>query len=1030
MTSDHRLGFNPNDNASEAGTSTTWGNDWPQVGISRSQLYNGIIKAGYESSSYIEVGNVIKNLLEWKELAVNELSGRIANSADPNILPDPVLHQSLQRLLFKVHLFCDRHLLSLRQRVQQLRSEDTVVLDLLDLADDEDQDLSPPAPLQFDASYNTTLLDTPNVETVRPNPPPPRQTPRVESSTPVTVSQPRPDWPVSAVKTTQASNTATPAQSSPVETLDSWAEKLLEQIYNYHKNIYEQLALTGQFSPTTLTRYVTSTLIQAVPPPDVVERMISCPGAQYDLGVEIRNIQGNVRRLDLLRTKLNDMAYRRRHVANRQEKDIVESMGIAIEQELERVMLVFDRLEEMVKAAIGRSRFEEMVSYVLPNFHESISATLGHTITSPLRGPVVTSAALTTTAATTSATTSQPKVRFSSKVSTGNPQPPTSVAPVVTTQSMPICTTGTTTVVPPNIQNTLAPPAPTRPKNLFSVVQPNAPPRFPTYNTPVVGTTLTQSHTVIPHPRPPVTQVSSGQIQSRILAPSQVNPVFTLGQQSAPTTTQTIIPLTPAPQPPVAATQVAPPYTRPPTAKITEFDGSVINATQWLKNYVTVTRAMGWNDQMRANLFSNYMTGPALLWFQSRFGAQNDESIESLLNPPELSLSDIFTAFQERFRSRHARMEFERDYIFFAPKPEESLVETFWRYQKISGLVSASTPILDRIHHLSRRLFEYNPTVAEQISPCKTFEQVESTMQRLSAVGFKSRNADDNKNKTTVVQPNAQKGPSNRPDDNIDQVGLLKGDRPIKPVVDVVISGKVYRALLDDGSENSFISTRVAHFIKGFRKVKWDRSAITTANGQVITPETAFADLNIQIPALAVDEKCYVGLIKNLAYDLILGEDFQESIRLIKNYGNRTLYIMENFDELYRQHKKKNDRKFQWSLVEESDQPRSNICLLTSSFSDQCPLTMAKMPNKRERRSTTSEAQNVGKVKSKDGQVVSGRLRCPSSAPGGSRNYPTVRSSPRRRGHTHSDFRRFREVAVTLRGFPILTSEGGSASSP
>ena len=290
-------------------------------------------------------------------------------------------------------------------------------------------------------------------------------------------------------------------------------------------------------------------------------------------------------------------------------------------------------------------------------------------------------------------------------------------------------------------------------------------------------------------------------------------------------------------------------------------------------------------------------------------------------------------------------------------------------------------------------------------------------MQRLTAVGFKSRNADDNKNKTTVVQPNAQKGPSNRPDDNIDQVGLLKGDRPIKPVVDVVISGKVCRALLDDGSENSFISTRVAHFIKGFRKVKWDRSAITTVNGQVITPETAFADLNIQIPALAVDEKCYVGLIKNLAYDLILGEEFQERIRLIKNYGNRTLYIMENFDELYRQHKKKNDRKFQWSLVEESDQPRSNICLLTSSISDQCPLTMAKMPNKRERRSTTSEAQNVGKVKSKDGQVVSGRLRRPSSAPVGSRNYPTVRSSPRRRGHTHSDFRRFRKSLSLYKGF-------------
>ena len=167
--------------------------------------------------------------------------------------------------------------------------------------------------------------------------------------------RPRPDWPVSAIKTTRAANTPTPTQSSSVETLDSWADKLLEQIYNYHKNIHDQLALTGQFNPTTLTKYVTSTLIQAVTPPDVVERMVNYPTAEYDLGVEIRNIQGNVWRLNLLRTKLNDMAYRRRHVASRQEKDIVESMGIAIEQELEKVMLVFDRLEEMVKAAIGQS---------------------------------------------------------------------------------------------------------------------------------------------------------------------------------------------------------------------------------------------------------------------------------------------------------------------------------------------------------------------------------------------------------------------------------------------------------------------------------------------------------------------------------------------------------------------------------------------------------------------------------------------------------------------------------------------------
>ena len=77
---------------------------------------------------------------------------------------------------------------------------------------------------------------------------------------------------------------------------------------------------------------------------------------------------------------------------------------------------------------------------------------------------------------------------------------------------------------------------------------------------------------------------------------------------------------------------------------------------------------------------------------------------------------------------------------------------------------------------------------------------------------------------------------------------------------------------------------------------------------------------------------------------------------------------------------------------------------------------MAKPLNKKDR-STTNETPSAGRVQSKDGRVVSGRLRRPSSAPGGSRNYPTVRSSPRRRGHTHSDFRRFKKSLSLYEGF-------------
>ena len=78
---------------------------------------------------------------------------------------------------------------------------------------------------------------------------------------------------------------------------------------------------------------------------------------------------------------------------------------------------------------------------------------------------------------------------------------------------------------------------------------------------------------------------------------------------------------------------------------------------------------------------------------------------------------------------------------------------------------------------------------------------------------------------------------------------------------------------------------------------------------------------------------------------------------------------------------------------------------------------MAKSPDKKNRRSTVNKTPSVGRVQSKDGRVVSGRLRRPSSAPGGSRNYPTVLSSPHKKGHTRSDFRRFKKSLSLYEGF-------------
>ena len=63
------------------------------------------------------------------------------------------------------------------------------------------------------------------------------------------------------------------------------------------------------------------------------------------------------------------------------------------------------------------------------------------------------------------------------------------------------------------------------------------------------------------------------------------------------------------------------------------------------------------------------------------------------------------------------------------------------------------------------------------------------------------------------------------------------------------------------------------------------------------------------------------------------------------------------------------------------------------------------------------DSQKLLSLLSKDGRVVSGRLRRPSSAPGGSRNYPTVQPPARKRCHTLSDFRQFRKRLSLYEGF-------------
>ena len=222
------------ENASDTNTVTTWGSNWPQVGITRSQLYNSIIKAGYESESYLEVSAVISHLIEWAKQNVTELDRKISNAEDPDISPDPALGLSLRKLKDKIISHVSGHLGHLRQRVRQLRSEDSTVLDLWNLTTSDEQDVTPstpPTPTHLEQSFAPTLLDTSNDPTVSsPATATPAQT--AASSTPATAPAPLPNWSVSRIGT----NTGTPQSPQTCVTLpsESWIASVLDQLYKQH----------------------------------------------------------------------------------------------------------------------------------------------------------------------------------------------------------------------------------------------------------------------------------------------------------------------------------------------------------------------------------------------------------------------------------------------------------------------------------------------------------------------------------------------------------------------------------------------------------------------------------------------------------------------------------------------------------------------------------------------------------------------------------------------------------------------------
>ena len=164
--------------------------------------------------------------------------------------------------------------------------------------------------------------------------------------------------------------------SAPVQSEKVWTTNVLDRLFFQHVTIYHQLVQLGHSDTDTLAIYISGALDTDITPPDVIQRMTANPSAEFNLRSEIVILYEKLTKINALRVRLNHIASERRYISHPTEKAIFEAMGIALEHKIEEIQRVFDRLEERVKAAVGKAKFEKMAAAILPIFRESLAATV------------------------------------------------------------------------------------------------------------------------------------------------------------------------------------------------------------------------------------------------------------------------------------------------------------------------------------------------------------------------------------------------------------------------------------------------------------------------------------------------------------------------------------------------------------------------------------------------------------------------------------------------------------------------------
>ena len=130
---------------------------------------------------------------------------------------------------------------------------------------------------------------------------------------------------------------------------------------------------------------------------------------------------------------------------------------------------------------------------------------------------------------------------------------------------------------------------------------------------------------------------------------------------------------------------------------INKFDGNNSDAALWMRQYISATKTMRWDDTSRTDNFSTYLTGAAQEWYKNHFNLGKRCNLDELLNPQSIPWKDVVKAFYEKYLGKGAAAKYIDLYNNFKPDVDEDWSAMCQRYRSIADMAYPQLSDEDKI---------------------------------------------------------------------------------------------------------------------------------------------------------------------------------------------------------------------------------------------------------------------------------------------------------------------------------------------